>query len=210
MKKKKERKEEKISRNRLKLNEYSWSILLWSDTRNTLEKVTRFRIESRGRRIGFLFSFFLSFFLRGGDRGISSEAIDHRYQIQLSYCISRGPRVCLTRRGDYSAAFSMERMESGVINQRPVLKRIGLINALTSCTRAEPLRNRALRLYRPVSCCGKLNVIRNSPVNNTYRMWSRVYSLPPYFRNQTSSFKSRPRITPIRFPLLFFFFFYKF
>lgn len=65
--------------------------------------------------------------------------------------------MCLTRRGDYSAAFSMERMESGVINQRPVLKRIGLINALAVRARAESLRNRALRLYRPVSSCGKLS-----------------------------------------------------
>lgn len=95
----------------------------------------------RGRPFFFFFIFHAE-----ATAGISSEAIDHRYQIQLSYCISRGPRVCLTRRGDYSAAFSMERMECGVINQRPVLKRIGLINALTSCTRLEPLRNRALRL----------------------------------------------------------------
>lgn len=154
----------------------------------------------------FCFSFV--FFNAEATAGISSEAIDHRYQIQLSYCISRGPRVCLTRRGDYSAAFSMERMESGVINQRPVLKRIGLINALAVRARAEPLRNRALRLYRPVSSCGKL-----SAWYVTLRLIIRIecdrefYSLPPYFRNQTSSFKSRPRITPIRFSFFSFFFF---
>lgn len=26
---------------------------------------------------------------------VSSEAIDHRYRIQLPYCVSRGARVCV-------------------------------------------------------------------------------------------------------------------
>lgn len=116
-----------------RINEYSSkSIRQRIDIRNTFKIGTLLNKGAHalcGRRVDSPIPFY------EGTTRISSEAIDHRYQIQLSYCVSSGPRVCLTCQRDYSAAFSIERMECGVINQRPVLKRIGLINAFTSCTR---------------------------------------------------------------------------
>ena len=75
---------------------------------------------------------------------IRSEAIDHRYSdsVILLCCLLRVTSVSYSPGGLFSGFLKTERMECGVINQRPVLKRIGLINALTSCTRAQ-LRNRA-------------------------------------------------------------------
>ena len=90
---------------------------------------------------------------------IRSEAIDHRYpdSVILLCCLLRATSVSYSPWGLlFSGFLKTERMECGVINQRPVLKRIGLINALTSCTRAQ-LRNRACGFRIRLELRGKLN-----------------------------------------------------
>lgn len=39
---------------------------------------------------------------------VSSEAIDHRYRIQLPYCVSRGARMCVLLARDYKGSLSSD------------------------------------------------------------------------------------------------------